>query len=327
MAVFTPVSAADAQALLDQLQLGQLLTLQGIQGGIENTNYFVTSASDQGPQEWVLTLFERLTAQQLPFYLGLMHHLAQRGIPVPDPVARANGDCVHSVCGKPAALVNRLTGSSQLNPQPAHCAAMGAMLARMHLAARDYDGQQPNLRGLGWWQQVVPDIVAHLDGERAALLSAELAFQTHLHADPRCAALPRGAVHADIFRDNVMFDGEVLTGLFDFYFAGLDSWLFDLCVCINDWCTDTHSGAIDEPRLQALLEAYQAIRPLQLAERQLFAPMLRAAAMRFWTSRLWDRHLPRQASLLQAHDPSRFEAVLRQHIAHPLSLQDWSLAA
>ncbi len=234
MAVFTEVSPADAQGLLDTLQLGELVALKGIQGGIENTNYFVTSQRDGATQEWVLTLFERLSHEQLPFYLGLMHHLAQHGVSVPDPMADAQGQYLHTVCGKPAALVNKLSGTSQLQPQSAHCAAMGEMLARMHLAARDYPGEQANLRALSWWQAVVPDILPHLDAAQAELLQAELAFQTHLHASSTYVALPRGPVHADVFRDNVMFEGETLTGVFDFYFAGVDTWLFDLCVCIND---------------------------------------------------------------------------------------------
>lgn len=327
MAVFTEVSPEQAQALLHELQLGELLSLRGIQGGIENTNYFVTSQSDGQTQEWVLTLFERLNHAQLPFYLGLMHHLAQQGIPVPDPVCNAQGQHLLTLADKPAALVNKLAGSSQLAPQATHCAAMGEMLARMHLAARDYDGDQPNLRGLPWWQAVVPDILPHLEDDQAQLLRAELAYQIHVHAGSSHAALPRGPVHADVFRDNVMFEGERLTGVFDFYFAGVDTWLFDLCVCINDWCADLETGVMDEARLRALLTAYETVRPLTGAERELFNPMLRAAAMRFWTSRLWDHHLPREASLLQPHDPTRFERVLRQRIHHPQSLAFVGVAA
>lgn len=320
MAVFTQVSPADAQALLDTLALGELLELRGISGGIENTNYFVTSRQDGLTQEWVLTLFERLSHAQLPFYLDLMHHLAQHGIAVPDPAADAQGQYLHTVCGKPAALVNKLSGASQLQPQAAHCAAMGEMLARMHLAAADYGGSQPNLRGLSWWQAVVPEILPHVSAAQSALLRAELAYQTQLHGSADYAALPRGAVHADVFRDNVMFEGDRLTGVFDFYFAGIDSWLFDLCVCINDWCADLDSGEIASDRLAALLAAYQSVRPLQAAERRMLNPMLRAAAMRFWTSRLWDYYLPREASMLQPHDPKRFENVLNQRIHHPVDI-------
>lgn len=318
MAVFTQVSEEAAQALLDRLKLGTLQQLRGIEGGIENTNYFATTSEG----EFVLTLFERLTHEQLPFYLHLMKHLAQRGIPVPDPAADERGELLHTVCGKPAAVVNRLRGRSQLAPDTVHCAAVGAMLARMHLAGRDYERRQPNLRGLPWWNDTVPVVLPHIDAQQAALLQAELAFQNHVAAGARYAALPRGAVHADLFRDNVMFDDEALTGFFDFYFAGTDTWLFDVAVALNDWCIDLHTGAADLPRTQAFLAAYTAARPFSRAERELLPAMLRAGALRFWISRLWDFHLPREASMLKPHDPTHFEQVLRQRVAHPLAASE-----
>ncbi len=316
MAVFTQVSDNEARELLRQLQLGELHALRGIEGGIENTNYFVTC--DEG--EFVLTLFERLTAEQLPFYLHLMKHLAHKGIPVPDPRANKAGDILHTVCGKPAAVVNRLAGRSQLAPEAVHCAAVGDMLARMHLAGRDYDRQQPNLRGLPWWNETVPVVLPHINPEQAALLRAELAYQNHIAASPAYAALPRGPVHADLFRDNVMFEGEQLTGFFDFYFAGVDSFLFDLAVCLNDWCIDLPTGAHDAHRATAMIDAYQAVRALTAAERSLLPALLRAGALRFWISRLWDYYLPREASMLTPHDPSHFERVLRQRAQHPVTL-------
>ena len=176
MAVFTEVSNKEARDLLRRLQLGKLTELRGIEGGIENTNYFLTS--DEG--EYVLTLFERLTAEQLPFYLYLMKHLAHGGIPVPDPAADKSGDILLSVAGKPAAVVNKLRGKSQLAPQAVHCAAVGATLARMHLVGRDYERQQPNLRGLPWWNQTVPVVVPHIDAAQRALLESELAYQNHV---------------------------------------------------------------------------------------------------------------------------------------------------
>lgn len=314
MAVFTEVSPAAAQALLTRLQLGELRALRGIEGGIENTNYFVTT--DTG--EFVLTLFERLSAEQLPFYLHLMRHLAHAGIPVPEPQADARGEILHSVCGKPAAVVNKLHGRSQLAPQAVHCAAVGAMLARMHLAGQGFERQQPNLRGLPWWNETVPVVLAHLDAEQAALLQSELAYQNHIAASSAYTALPRGPVHADLFRDNVMFDGEQLTGFFDFYFAGVDTFLFDLAVCLNDWCIDWATGAHDAARFDAMLVAYQSVRPLSAAERSLLPAMARAGALRFWISRLWDYHLPREAQVLTPHDPRHFERVLRQRIAQPV---------
>lgn len=314
MAVFTEVSLPEASELLQRLQLGTLTALRGIQGGIENTNYFATT--DQG--EYVLTLFERLSAEQLPFYLHLMKHLAHAGIPVPDPQADADGDILHRVAGKPAAVVNKLRGQSQLQPQAVHCAALGTMLARMHLAGQGFDRNQPNLRGLPWWNDTVPVVLPYLDAAQSTLLRAELAYQIHVAASSAYAALPRGPVHADLFRDNAMFEGEELTGFFDFYFAGVDTFLFDLSVCLNDWCIELASGAHDPARAAALLDAYQAVRPLTGDERALLPAMLRAGALRFWISRLWDYHLPREAALLTPHDPTHFERVLRQRVAHPL---------
>ncbi|WP_342129159.1 homoserine kinase [Hydrogenophaga sp. OTU3427] len=320
MAVFTEVTPSDATALLQALNLGELIELKGISGGIENTNYFVTSERDGEQHQHVLTLFERLSFEQLPFYLHLMRHLAAHGIPVPDPVADAQGEILHKVKGKPAALVNRLRGHSELAPTADHCAQVGAMLARMHLAGRDYTRQQPNLRGLSWWNDTVPVVLPHVDAAQAQLLRSELAYQNHVAASPAYAALPRGPVHADLFRDNVMFDGGRLSGFFDFYFAGVDTWLFDLAVCLNDWCVDLPSGAHDGARARAFVAAYQSVRPLEAAERRLLPAMLRAGALRFWVSRLWDFHLPREASVLKAHDPAHFERVLRQRIAHPLGM-------
>lgn len=327
MAVYTEVSEGEARALLQRLGLGELTALRGIEGGIENTNYFASTTEG----EWVLTLFERLTHAQLPFYLHLMKHLAQHGVPVPDPQAKPAGlpvppgedDLLHTLHGKPTAVVNRLRGKSELSPGPAHCAAVGDMLARAHLAARDYDRRQPNLRGLAWWNETVPVVLPFLDESQATLIRSELAYQNHVAAGSAYAALPRGAVHADLFRDNVMFEGTaaqpVLTGFFDFYFAGVDTWLFDLAVTLNDWAIDLPTGATDPARTAALLHAYQAVRPLTDAERRLLPAMLRAGALRFWLSRLWDFHLPREASLLKPHDPRHFERVLRQRLAAPLT--------
>ena len=318
MAVFTQVSEDQARALLERLNLGQLTGLRGIQGGIENTNYFLDTT--QG--HWVLTLFERLTAEQLPFYLELMRHLAAKGIPVPDPQAdRHTGAILHSVCGKPAAVVQKLHGASQLLPDAAHCAAVGDMLARMHLAGQDFGLHQPNLRGLPWWNATVPQVLPFMATEAAHLLQAELTHQNTIASSTAYAALPRGPVHADLFRDNVMFEGTALTGFFDFYFAGVDTWLFDLCVALNDWCIHHTDGSHHADLAQAMLHAYQAVRPLTDAERQLLPDLLRAGALRFWISRLWDYHLPREAALLTPHDPRHFERVLRARITQPLRLK------
>ncbi len=326
MAVYTEVSFAQAAELLDRLQLGRLRTLEGCSSGIENTNYFATT--DRG--DYVLTLFERLNFEQLPFYLRLMKHLAQSGVIVPDPAADAAGNLVHPVQGKPAAVVNRLRGACELKPGPAHCAQVGAALAHMHLAGQSFGMAQAHLRGLGWWNDTVPLILPHASAAQSALLQSELGYQNALAATAEWAALPRGPIHADLFRDNVMFESTsdgapLLSGFFDFYFAGVDTLLFDIAVTLNDWCVHLPQAQTDPDCSHALLEAYDRVRPLSAQERRFLPDALRAAALRFWISRLWDWHLPRQASMLKPHDPGRFELALRERVAHPLTMEQLAL--
>ncbi|MBV8124119.1 MAG: homoserine kinase [Burkholderiaceae bacterium] len=317
MAVFTEVPLPLAQDLVSELSLGRIESLRGITAGIENTNYFLTT--DQG--DYVLTIFERLGFEQLPFYLGLMKHLASQGVLVPDPQADAQGHILHTLCGKPAAVVNKLKGGHQLAPTAQHCAQVGAGLARMHLAGQDFELHQENLRGLSWWTQTVPVVLPFLEPEQAELLQQELRFQQQLAASQSYAELPRGPIHADLFRDNVMFDGlpgrEMLSGFFDFYFAGVDTWLFDLAVCLNDWCITLETGVLDTDRASAFVRAYEGVRALSAGEHRLLPALMRAAALRFWISRLWDFHLPREAALLKPHDPTHFERVLRARIEQP----------
>ena len=314
MAVFTSVALDDLSQWIKQFPLGRALALRGIASGIENSNFFLTT--ERG--EFVLTIFENLSFEQLPFYLELMRHLAERSVPVPAPVANERGDLVVALHGKPAAIVSKLDGSSQMDPQPVHCAEVGTILARMHLAGQDFPLRQPNLRGLDWWIETVPKVLPHLDDDTAALLQAELDFQRTFAASQDYAALQTGPVHADLFRNNVMFVGERLSGCFDFYFAGWDTWLFDIAVTVNDWCIDLDSGRLDPARAQALTRAYHAVRPFTDAEQAAWPAMLRAAALRFWLSRLYDLYRPRAAEMLTPHDPTHFERVLRERIAHPV---------
>lgn len=318
MAVFTEVGFDEAAALAARLGLGRLSALKPITAGIENTNYF--ASTERG--EYVLTVFERLTFEQLPFYLHLMKHLAQHGILVPEPHADATGEILHTLHGKPAALVDRLRGGHALAPSTDHCEQVGAALARMHIAAADYPRHQPNLRGLAWWNETVPVVRPFLAEAQRQLIDGELAFQHSVAASPSHAALPRAAIHADLFRDNVMFEDDAegtprLTGFFDFYFAGVDALAFDIAVCLNDWCIDLDSGRLDEERAAAFVNAYETERRLTGDELRLLPALLRAAALRFWISRLWDVHLPREASMLVPHDPAHFERVLRERIATP----------
>ena len=316
MAVYTEVSFDEAADFLLKLDVGSLQSLKPCAGGIENTNYF----ADTDSGEFVLTLFERLSFKQLPFYLQLMKHLAERGIPVPNPAPDGKGEILHRLKGKPAAVVNKLRGASELVPTLTHCAQVGAMLARMHLAGQDFSLHQANLRGLAWWNATLPAILPHVTVQQRSLLLSELAYQNHIAATSACKALPTGTIHGDLFRDNVMFEDGKLTGFFDFYFAGSDTFLFDIGISLNDWCIDLPTGQHDAARAHEFLTAYQAVRPLTAPERSLLPAMARAGALRFWISRLWDFYLPREAAVLKAHDPTHFERVLRERILHPVCL-------
>ena len=308
MSVYTSVSHAQLSAWLGRYTLGELVDLQGIAAGIENTNYFVTTTSGR----YVLTLFEKLRPEELPYYLGLMTHLAAHGIPCPRPIADASGNVLGELCGKPATLVSRLNGRDIERPDVRRCALVGDVLARMHSAGLDYPHTMPNPRGLDWWHGAALEVEPHMPTADAALLAEELRFQSLFRLDD----LPRGAIHADLFRDNVLFDGDAIGGVIDFYFACTDVLLYDVAITVNDWCIEP-SGALDEARTRALLAAYHAVRPIDAHEREAWPAMLRAAALRFWVSRLFDLHCPRPGELTFAKDPAHFQRVLRSRIDEP----------
>lgn len=314
MAVFTNVSEADLTAWLGDYSLGQLLELQGIASGIENTNYFVTTSNGR----FVLTLFEILGADELPFYLNLMAHLARHGIPCPNPVANRSNQFLGTLKGKPACIVSRLGGKSVTAPGSAQCAAIGAMLGQMHIAGQSFLQNMPNPRGAAWRAATTPQVRPFLNAGQAALLESEVA----LHAQQDWSPLPQGVIHADLFRDNVLLEDNRIGGLIDFYFACSDALLYDVAITANDWCTNP-DGTMDAERTQALLRAYHEVRPLLDSERSAWPLMLRAAALRFWLSRLFDKYLPRDGELINAHDPGHFERILKHHIApaQPVWLQ------
>jgi len=319
MAVFTPIELDDLSNWISQdFDIGQATEIRGIHGGIENSNFFLDTHLNGKKQEFVLTIFERLSAEQLPYYLELMRHLANQGIPVPKPIENKQGQILFSLKGKPAAIVTKLPGLSRLEPEAAHCALVGEMLAKMHLAGKDFSKTQENLRSLAWWQKTVPLVLPHLDASQKELLTNELKNQEQFFTSSEYASLPEGASHCDLFRDNVLFDPQhasdtskdQLGGFFDFYFAGTDKWLFDLAVTANDWCLADNKQDLDPARLNALMNAYQSVRPLSDTEQASWPMMLRAAALRFWISRLWDFYLPRDAQMLTPHDPKHFERIL-----------------
>ena len=305
MSVYTPVSEAELAAWLRNYSVGTLAALEPIRAGIENTNYFVTTSQGR----YVLTLFERLPAAELPFYLGLMAHLARHGIPCPAPIADLQDRYLQSLNGKPAALVTRLPGRSLDRPGERECAELGALLARMHLAGRSYPEYLENPRGPKWWRLAARELRSSLKKNHLELLDAELQFQ----AEQRFPDLPRGPVHADLFRDNTLFEKGRISGVIDFYFAGVDCLLYDVAVCANDWCL-AEGDALDAARVRALLAGYHEVRPFAPLERSAWPAMLRAAALRFWLSRLHDYHLPRPGMLVHAHDPEHFRKILEERV-------------
>lgn len=310
MSVFTPVSREALAAWLNAYDLGALTQFQGIAAGVENSNFFVSTR--QG--DWVLTLFERHTPESLAVYLAFMAHLATRAIPCPAPVADRQGQHLGRLCDRPAALFTRLAGRPPVAPSPAQCAAMGQALARLHLAARDFHPPglplPPHCRDQAWRLRTGATLAPRLPPDQQALLARALAA-----TEPTSTTLPRGLIHADLFRDNTLFQGDRLTGILDFYFAGVEDLIFDLAVVVNDWCLPPEAETrgqecLDPARLSALFQAYRKVRPLSPAELADWPRQLRAAALRFWLSRLEDALAPRPGELVTVKDPEHFRRLL-----------------
>jgi len=314
MSVYTTVTPEQLDAWLTRYSVGPLMDLAPIAAGIENTNYFVTT----GNGRYVLTLYERLPAEELPFYLNLMAHLARSGVEAPAPEPDRTGALFSLLNGRPAGLVARIDGAPVSAPGPAECAAVGNALGRLHVASQTYRARLTNRRGPAWWRQAARAVRPFLTGEQRELLDDEIRFQVGYGK----GKLPRGAIHGDLFCDNVLFLDGRLAGIIDFGFAATDFFAFDLAITANDWCVDRASGELATERCAALVAAYHAVRPLDPDERLQWPTLLRAAALRFWLSRLYDLHLPRPGELTHAHDPRHFERILRERVAHPPRLPD-----
>jgi homoserine kinase type II len=312
VAVYTSVDATELSAWLARYTVGALVRHTPIASGIENTNYFVDT--DKGA--FVLTLFERLPQEDLPFYLNLCAHLAKNGVRVAAPQADRSGALFSMLHGKPACLVQRLRGEAHTFTTAAHCAVVGSELARMHLASATYRPRLTNQRGPGWMLSTSRAVRPFLNAEQNALLAEEIVFQRK-EREARADKLPAGAVHADLFRDNVLFDGDALAGFIDFGFAATDLFVYDLAIAVNDWCLQSDGVELDAEKTRAFVESYNATRALSASEREAWGTMLRLGALRFWLSRLYDLHLPRSAELVHAKDPTHFEQMLRARIAHP----------
>jgi len=312
MSVYTAVTADELDAWLARYALGTLVDLSPIAAGIENTNYFVTTERGR----YVLTLYERLPADELPFYLNLMAHLARLRVQVPAPMPDRTGALFSHLNGRPAGLVSRIEGAQIDASSVPACAAVGEALAGLHCASQEYRARLTNRRGPAWWRQAARAVRPYITPEQNALLSAEVKFQTGFGK----VKLPKGAIHGDLFCDNVLFVGSRISGIIDFGFAATDFYAYDLAIAVNDWCVvrdGPEEGALVPELVTAMVAGYEQERPLSPEERRQWPMLLRAAALRFWLSRLYDLFLPRPGELTHAHDPLKFERILRHRVADP----------
>ncbi|PKO47388.1 MAG: homoserine kinase [Betaproteobacteria bacterium HGW-Betaproteobacteria-22] len=307
MSVFTSVSVQELQYWLQGYAIGDLLELKGISSGITNTNYFVITTQNR----YVLTLFEHNAMDELPYYIDLMSHLAAHGVPCPQPVHNQSGVSLHMLNGKPAVLMSCLSGRDVDTPNTAQCAEVGKHLAKMHIAGQSFkQPTHPNPRDAIWRRQTAEKVLPHLTMEDQQLLADTLTFQATLDL----AALPKGVIHADLFRDNVLFNDDQIGGLIDFYYACEDVLAYDLAIAVNDWCVH-EDGSLDASRLEAMLQAYQQVRPFVEAEHAAWYALLRIAALRFWLSRLYDKLFPQDGELTHAKDPDHFKNILKLRAA------------
>lgn len=304
MSVYTTVDNDTLAQWLERYALGELVELKGIAAGITNTNYFVTTTHGR----YVLTIFEVLKLDELPYYLELMSHLARHGVACPAPIADHTDNFASLLAGKPACLVTCLPGSDVEAPSAAQCRAVGEMLAQLHLAGATFPRKMHNPRGPRWWSQTAAAVYPYMDEADAASLRAEVHFQDSHRFDH----LPTGVVHADLFKDNVLMNGDAIAGFIDFYYACNDVLLYDVAIAVNDWARRP-DGEIDAELARALLDGYQAIRPFEAEEKRGWPVMLRAAALRFWTSRLLDLYQPQEGELTYTKDPKVFQRLVEAH--------------
>lgn len=321
MAVYTDVSETQLKTFLQRFNLGELLHFQGIAGGIENSNYFVTTEKEGRQQQSVLTLFEELNQDELTFFVQLGLWLHQRRVVVPYAIADKMGNHLHHLCGKPAMLQPRFSGQhierEELTEQ--HCRAIGTALARFHIAARSFPLTRQAHRGVFWWRSESRRIAHQLPPETSELLLEEVyAFDQLREADHQ---LPSGIIHGDLFRDNALFNKEQLTAILDIYNAASGFLLYDLAVVANDWCT-LDDGTVNPSLEQALLQGYSQVRPFTQSERSAWPILSRTAAMRFWLSRLIPLLAAKEAQRNTEHlkDPEEFKRILEQRKLSPSQL-------
>ena len=301
MSVYTPVSEAELHSFLADYAIGALVSFTGIHAGLQNTNYFVNTT--QGA--YVLTLFEQHHAAELPYFMQLMQHWSAAGLAIAQPIENRKTKILNELNGKPAALVTRLAGVHVEQPNLAQCAAIGQTLAHMHNSAQHFTAYRAPDRGHVWRMQTAQQLSTQVAAADAELLQSEIAFQQRIPWQQ----LAQGTIHADLFRDNALLVDNTISGVLDLYFACYDSLLYDLAIVVNDWCAKS-DGSLDSARVNACVSAYQALRPWQALETTHWLGVLRAAALRFYLSRLHDSLQPSLGTLVLRKDPGEFRAKL-----------------
>jgi homoserine kinase type II len=308
LAVYTDINESDLAAFLAEYDIGRLLSYKGIAEGVENSNYLLHTA--QG--SFILTLYEkRVDRRDLPFFLGLMEHLADKAVRCPLPIRRSDGATIGELAGRPAAIIEFLEGMWPRHPQPVHCREVGKALAQLHLAGKDFELTRKNALSVESWRQLW-NLSAGRADEVERGLSAEIdADLSELERDwPR--ALPRGVIHADLFPDNVFFLSSRLSGLIDFYFACNDLLAYDVAVCINAWCFEK-DGAFNITKGMALFDGYCSVRPLEASELSAMPILARGAALRFFLTRIYDWLTVPDGAKVVKKDPKEYLRYLRFH--------------
>lgn len=308
MAVYTDINEIDLKAFLAQYEAGELLSYKGIAEGVENSNFLLHTSRDP----LILTLYEkRVDPGDLPFFLGLMHHLSERGLSCPLPLPRKDGALLGELSGRPAALITFLEGMWLRKPEARHCREVGAALAQMHIAGEGFDIKRPNALSLQGWQTLWDKSEARAD-EVEPGLQAEIRGELDFLAEGWPTDLPAGVIHADLFPDNVFFLGDALSGLIDFYFACNDFLVYDLSICLNAWCFEK-DGAYNITKGMAMIEGYQSVRPLSAAEIEALPILSRGSALRFFLTRLYDWLTTPAGALVVKKDPMEYLKKLRFH--------------
>lgn len=301
MAVFTPVSLAQAEAFVASYDIGEVVELTAIAEGVENTNYRLDTTLGR----FVLTLFEGRTDEaSLPFCLGLTAHLASRGFACPTPIENRAGDWLGRLNGRAAAVIEWKTGAWLRSPSAADQAAAGAVLARLHLTAADFELGRYNPVGPAMWRGLADRCAAGASGEDRVLLDRVEAALARL-GDPFTDDLPGGAIHADYFPDNILFEKDAVSAVIDFYFGCTGAFAYDLAIALSAWGFDAEGRAIPEA-LAAFQRGYETVRPLSAAERAALPRLGEAAALRFTVTRLHDRIFHDPANLVTPKDPAVF---------------------